>query len=141
MNSYGVPLSKRSNGDRKQQLIEEIMKKWSVYGLEHRTILQKYQELHEYRKVHNISPRTRLRKHLLATFPDIKFLDIETKKKAEEYLSNLSVVDMKGLLSEINCYINSPIRRELKGRIFDYEHDMKRRGQKNSLLGMLPEDC
>ena len=131
MNSYGVPFTKKTF---KEEMSEKLLEKWKLYGLEYQSIMKEYDDLIEYRKQRNIGSN-RIKQSILNEFPDIPFLALSTVEEAEKYLSKLSDVDLKILLSKIEMYLDSCVYHSLKTHIREFRYDLRRRARKKAKNG------
>ena len=139
MTSYGVHLCSKLT--ERDLLVRDLMEMWGLYGFEHRTMLQRYHELIELREQMGIKPLLRVKQAILKDFPENGFLDRKTKEEAEEFLSDLTMSEMKYLLRLIDDYVYSMPRRTIKGRIEDFEYELRHKDDEKSQFGMLAEDC
>ena len=123
------------------RMFERTLNLWEKYNEEYRTILKDYERLLAKKRELNIKPLNKIKESSLREFPIINFLYIDNESKAEEYLLNLTERRLCELMGDIDLYVDSKLRRDLRAKIFDYRYEIRNRFIPKSQYAMSPEAC
>ena len=110
-----------STKNRYSKIFERTMNLWERYGEEYRTILKDYYNLLEEKRRLNIRPLDKIKESTIREFPVISFLYFDDYRSAEEYLLSLNPSQLVDVMTDVDLYADSKVRRDLLARIFDYK--------------------
>ena len=63
------------------------------------------------------------------------------ERYGEEYLLSLNPSQLVDVMSDVDLYVDSKIRRDLLARIFDYKYVIRTKDARKSKYAMSPEAC
>lgn len=109
-----------------KQVFEKAMKLWRKYAKEYRELIPRYEYLLRKMRESGVSPLRPVSVADLKEYPQIGLFEIRKEAEAEEFLLCLPENVLLYTVSFVtNAYVNSRVRRELKGRICDYTHQLR----------------
>ena len=112
---------------------------WNRYGTEYRTLIPKYEELLQEKRLNGIKPLRPINKGDLKEFPIIDFLSIEEEEEAKEYLLELEDKNLISLLNEIDRFLDSHIRRLLRTTICNFKQQIRLSKSQKTPLALDPD--
>lgn len=130
-----------STKNRYSKIFERTMNLWERYGEEYRTILKDYYNLLEEKRRLNIRPLDKIKESTIREFPVISFLYFDDYRSAEEYLLSLTPSQLVEVMTDVDLYADSKVRRDLLTRIFDYKYVIRTKDARKSKYAMSPEAC
>lgn len=125
------------------EIFDEVLCFWEKYADEYRGLLDNYYEALAKRKPIKIKdkPINPIKKSALKDFPEIALFYISNEDEAIEYLLNLTSEKLILVYLQIYEFINSKLYEDLKGKTFDWKHQVMMNKAKKSKYAMSPEAC